>query len=315
MLLAGLAAALLQLGCGSSSFCPDLADTSAAGPPPAASYQALSVPAGTSAIDPPIQTAGPPTAAATLAAGSTLPAGITLAADWTLSIAPTAAPGSYAIGIHFCDAAGCSTTTAQVTVTGAGALGLSYATPNLVVGQTVAVSANLTGASAALAYSYALTGGALPEALVLNADGSISGPLTSAGASTFTITASEGPQPQLKAAAAADSGGGYRTASATLTWVVLPATSLTLCTDCRPSRDSCWKRSPAGAGEWSEHPWTMPSAARPRAGMAGTTCSGNTWPSMAAPMCPCATRPPRGSSSGAGPAISASSTIKRISNT
>ena len=118
-----------------------------------------------------------------------LPAGLTLdAATGILSGTPTVG-GTSTISVTVTDAAG-GTAPASLSLT-VGALTITPATlPNGVVG--VPYSAALTVAGTTIA-SWTVTVGTLPAGLTLNAStGVISGKPTTAGSSTFTITAGQG---------------------------------------------------------------------------------------------------------------------------
>ncbi|WP_306591579.1 putative Ig domain-containing protein [Geothrix sp. 21YS21S-4] len=142
-----------------------------------------------------------------------LPAGLTLNADGTLTGTATAA-GVYAFTIMATNGTRTATASPTYIVTPAAALAASYSTPQtftagtLITGQIPSVANETPG----LTTTYALTGGALPAGLTLNADGSITGTPTVPGVYSFAVTATN----------------GARTALASSSYTVTPAAALTV---------------------------------------------------------------------------------------
>jgi len=123
---------------------------------------------------------------ATLSSGS-LPAGMTLNGDGTITGTPTAAGVSTAV-IRTCTAHGCSTGTAVITVNAPSAtpLAASYANATGPVNQALGTVPTLpTGGPVTTA---GLTSGVLPDGMILNGDGSISGTPSQVGAFPLLVT-------------------------------------------------------------------------------------------------------------------------------
>lgn len=126
----------------------------------------------------------------TLAYG-TLPAGITLGSGCVLTGTPTTA-GTLTVGITATDSANpVDSTTAPVAITvqPIPALTLTGSLPNGIVNQPYTQTLQAHGGVGP--YTYAITAGALPAGLTLSTGGVISGTPTIAGASSFTITATD----------------------------------------------------------------------------------------------------------------------------
>ncbi|MBI1753433.1 MAG: putative Ig domain-containing protein [Acidobacteria bacterium] len=142
-----------------------------------------------------------------LTAGS-LPAGLSLGSTTGDITGTPTAPGLYAFTIVVAQGARTASTSANYTVLPAAALSLAYTTPQtFAVGTAIATQLpTLASETPGVPTTFALTGGALPVGLMLNADGSITGKPTTAGVSTFTVTATN----------------GTRTATATPTYTVIP---------------------------------------------------------------------------------------------
>ena len=122
-----------------------------------------------------------------------LPGGIALNTDGSLSGQPTAS-GVFGFTIQATNGTRTATCVISVTVIPAGALGLTYTTPvtfppNVLITPQVPLVVNAT---TGIATSFSLTAGALPDGLVLNSDGSISGTPTVINAFSCTIQATNG---------------------------------------------------------------------------------------------------------------------------
>ena len=143
----------------------------------------------------------------------TLPAGLTLNAMGTISGTPTT-PGVYAFTVTATNGMRTASAAATYTVTPAGSLGLNYLTPvTFPVGQAIATQAPaLVNVTPGVPTAFALAAGALPAGLTLNADGTLTGTPTAPGVYSFSIIATN----------------GSRSASASLTYTVTPATALSL---------------------------------------------------------------------------------------
>ncbi|WP_439709417.1 putative Ig domain-containing protein [Cupriavidus pauculus] len=124
-----------------------------------------------------------------MTAGS-LPAGMTLSSGGALSGTPTAR-GSFSFTVTATDSSGGSVSRTYTLAVAAATLSLSPATlPSPSVG--VAYSQTLTASGGVAPYTYAVTAGALPAGLVLNATtGVLSGTPTASGSSSFMIQASD----------------------------------------------------------------------------------------------------------------------------
>ena len=122
----------------------------------------------------------------------TLPAGLTLGAHCAITGTPTSV-GSSTVNVTATDSAtpthGTTTGNVTVTVQALSPLTLTGSLPNAIVG--VAYSQTLTAAGGLPPYTYAITAGALPAGLTLSTTGVISGTPTTAGASSFTVTATD----------------------------------------------------------------------------------------------------------------------------
>ncbi len=149
----------------------------------------------------PVATAGAPYSATLVAAGGvgpyrfalsggTLPAGLALSTGGVVSGTPTAA-GAFAFTVNVTDANG-QTGGASLTLTvGNSAITV---TPATLPGGTqgVAYSQRLTAAGGIAPYSFAVSSGALPAGLTINATtGVIAGTPTGSGDATFAVTVSD----------------------------------------------------------------------------------------------------------------------------
>ncbi|HJV90776.1 MAG TPA: putative Ig domain-containing protein [Holophagaceae bacterium] len=123
-----------------------------------------------------------------------LPAGLTLNTDGTITGTPGTA-GVSTFTVMATNGTRTATATATYTVEETAALGLSYPTPKFFP-QNAAIgtqAATLTNGTSGVSSTYAVTSGSLPAGLSLNAaTGDITGTPTTAGVSTFTITATNG---------------------------------------------------------------------------------------------------------------------------
>ena len=120
-----------------------------------------------------------------------LPNGLSLGANCSLTGTPTAV-GSTVVNIMATDSSSpAATKVAPVTITvnPLPALTFTGSLPNAVLGATF--SQTLTAAGGLAPYTYAVTAGSLPAGLSLSAAGMLSGTPTSAGASSFTVTATD----------------------------------------------------------------------------------------------------------------------------
>lgn len=147
-----------------------------------------------------------------VAAGS-LPAGLVLNPDGSLTGTP-AAPGVYTFTVTVSNGIQTASVTLTVTTLPAGSLTLNYAiAPVLTQGADAGVNpAALGNAIPGVAAAYAVTSGSLPQGLVLNPDGSITGVPTTLGVATFTVTVTDGPL----------------SASVALTLTTVPAAAMTI---------------------------------------------------------------------------------------
>lgn len=123
-----------------------------------------------------------------LSAG-TLPAGLTLASDGTISGTPTAG-GTFTGTVMATDA---------YTYTGSSDFTLNVGAPTIAFGpqpwttatRNIAFSETLSATGGIAPYTYAVTAGSLPAGLTLSSSGVLSGTPTSAGNSSFTVTATD----------------------------------------------------------------------------------------------------------------------------
>ncbi len=167
------------------------------------------------AVQNPVLTQATPGLATTYAitAGS-LPAGLNLNTDGTISGTPTT-PGVFPFTATATNGARTATASATYTVTPAGSLGLTYATP-LVFGAGLAIPAQaaaLLNPTPGVPTTYDVTAGTLPAGLALNAaTGDITGAPTMPGVYPFTVTATN----------------GTRAATSSPTYTVTPAAALAL---------------------------------------------------------------------------------------
>lgn len=124
-----------------------------------------------------------------LASGA-LPAGLALAANGELTGTPTAA-GDFTFSVEATDANGDTATHAYALAIAGG--NLLNVDPETLPGATAAdaYAQALTANGGTAPYTFAITEGALPEGLVLAADGHITGTPTTAGDATFTVTATD----------------------------------------------------------------------------------------------------------------------------
>ncbi len=133
-----------------------------------------------------------------ISAGS-LPAGLTLnASSGALTGTPTAA-GTSSFTVRATDGNGASATRAYTVAIAAAPIVVNPASlPSGTVGSAYSQTVSATGGSGG--FSYSLSAGALPAGLTLNASsGVISGTPTTAGASSFTVRATDGTAPSERA--------------------------------------------------------------------------------------------------------------------
>lgn len=121
--------------------------------------------------------------------GGALPSGITLSGGGLLSGIPIVA-GTFNFTVRSTDAHGQIVDSAYNLVIGAPSINLAPSTLGPMT-QGVAYSQTLSASGGTAPYSYAVTSGALPSGMTLSAAGLLSGVPTSAGASNFTITATD----------------------------------------------------------------------------------------------------------------------------
>ncbi len=126
-------------------------------------------------------------------AGGTFPAGLTLNADGTITGTPTAT-GTYAFSIAAMNGSRSGVASPTYYVQNAGALTLSYATPQTFTSGTAisTQSPTLGNATTGFSTSYAVVSGTLSPGLTLNADGTITGTPTTVGTYAFSIRATNG---------------------------------------------------------------------------------------------------------------------------
>jgi uncharacterized protein (TIGR03437 family) len=118
--------------------------------------------------------------------GGTLPPGITLASSGVLSGTPTAA-GSYSFTVRAQDSS-LASVQSTLTINVNNVSGFAITTTSLPNGQVnVTYSTGLTVSGGTPPYSFSLLSGSLPNGLVLNSNGVISGTPTANGTSTFTV--------------------------------------------------------------------------------------------------------------------------------
>ena len=158
-------------------------------------------------------TPGLPTTFA-ISSGS-LPAGLSLNPGTGAITGTPTTPGISTFTVTATNGTRTAVSTPTYTVTPAAPLALSYATPQTFAAGTVIATqpATLLAATPGVTTSYAITGGALPAGLSLNAaTGDITGLPNAPGVFTFTVAATN----------------GTRNATATATYTVVPAGALTL---------------------------------------------------------------------------------------
>ena len=149
----------------------------------------------------------------TVTSGS-LPPGLTLdPISGQITGTPTV-PGVYTLTLQGSNKSNAVTQTIVLTVLPSAFLSLAYASPQ-VFPASVAIpnqAATLSQATPGLLTTYAITTGSLPQGLILNPDGPISGTPTAAGVFSFTVTATN----------------STRSAQASATYTVTPAGTFTL---------------------------------------------------------------------------------------
>jgi hypothetical protein len=177
-----------------------------------------------------------------------LPGGLTLNPNGTITGAPTAT-GNFNFTVTVTDSANRTAQKAlSISVT---APALSVATdslPNAVVGTAYSQTLQATGGTGG--YTWARTAGSLPANLTLNANGTISGTPTAAGASTFTVTVT-------------DNGG--RTANKQLTLTVDPGAP-TVTTSSLPNGQvgQAYSQNLQASGGSGGYSWTLTAGALPQ---------------------------------------------------
>jgi carbohydrate binding protein with CBM6 domain/putative Ig domain-containing protein len=144
-----------------------------------------------------------------LTSGS-LPAGLSLVSDGTISGTPTAV-GSSTFTVQATDSGTPAVTATQQLTLTVDPAALAVSTSSLPDGTAgSAYSQDLSASGGTSPYSWSVTSGSLPAGLSLASDGTISGTPASAGASSFTVQAT-------------DSGSPAQTATQQLTLTVGPA--------------------------------------------------------------------------------------------
>jgi hypothetical protein len=143
----------------------------------------------------------------------TLPKGLSLGANGTISGTPTTA-GVYPFTVTASNGTRNASSSVSYTITPAGTLTLSYATPMVFPAGSAITSqaATVQNATPGVTTTFAVTTGALPTGLGLGTDGSISGTPTVAGVYGFIITATN----------------GTRKATSSVSYTITPAGALTL---------------------------------------------------------------------------------------
>jgi sugar lactone lactonase YvrE len=192
----------------------------------------------------------------TLLSGS-LPAGMSLSAAGLLSGTPTAV-GSFTFTVQAQDSTGAGSggpyagsRSYSVTITGPTIVVSPSTLPNARVGVSYSQTISASGGSGS--YSYAVTGGTLPAGLSLNSTtGALSGTPTTAGASTFIITATD--------TVATGTGAPYtgsHSYSLTVVQIVLPATVST------PVIDTAYNLTLTASGGTGPYTFTVLSGSLP----------------------------------------------------
>ena len=125
----------------------------------------------------------------------TLPTGLSLSSGGVLSGTPTTA-GTFTFTVIATDQAGAGCTGSRsytvIITAGCPLITLSPSTlPNGTV--STAYSQTITASGGTSPYSFAVTSGTLPTGLSLSSAGVLSGTPTTAGVSSFTVTATPGP--------------------------------------------------------------------------------------------------------------------------
>lgn len=121
--------------------------------------------------------------------GGALPTGVTLSSGGLLSGTPIVS-GTFNFTVRSTDAHGEVVDSAYSLVIGAPSINIAPITLGPMT-QGVAYSQALSASGGAAPYSYSVTSGALPSGMTLSPGGLLSGVPTSAGASNFTITATD----------------------------------------------------------------------------------------------------------------------------
>lgn len=118
-----------------------------------------------------------------------LPTGLTLSGAGAITGTPTAI-GTYNFTVQVSDASGCTGTQAYSITISCPAITL---TPASITNPTVGTfySTNFTGSGGSAAYTFAVTGGALPAGLSLSGAGVLSGTPSASGPFNFTITVTD----------------------------------------------------------------------------------------------------------------------------
>jgi large repetitive protein len=151
-----------------------------------------SVPAGTAGVaysETLTQTGGAGTGSYAVTTGS-LPAGITLSTAGVLGGTPTVT-GTFNIDITFTDDNGCTAVQAYALIINCQSLSIDQATlPDGVAGVTYGQTVTQTGGIGTA--SFAISSGALPAGLTLDASGTFQGAPTVTGTFSFEVTATDG---------------------------------------------------------------------------------------------------------------------------